>query len=380
MAKLLGNTRIYGNAIVDGTITVGNILVQQAQVYTATPSTSYLTGALVTTGTSPTLGGVGIAGNLQVQGNVFVYPGGNVIISNVSTSINTVSGALVVAGGTGIAGNLNVGTIGAISGGFHTVVGNITQSTSGGAVYINTSGNILATGGVFQTITVNGGFNTFGGYLNNSANISTPILNAGTINNAFLQAEDILINAAGNIQVANTWPSTSTTTGAVVVAGGMGISGQITSAGNILVASTGNLLVANATAATSSTTGALRVVGGISSSNGNIYDNKGDVRASPISSQAGATIATAADAGRTIYIATGGVTINASIFSAGDMVTIVNNSAAAQTITAGASVTFRLAGTATTGNRTLAQRGMATFLCVVGGATPDFYCSGAGLT
>jgi hypothetical protein len=74
------------------------------------------------------------------------------------------------------------------------------------------------------------------------------------------------------------------------------------------------------------------------------------------------------------------VTINASIFTAGDMLTIVNNSASNQTITAGASVTFRLAGTATTGNRTLAQYGIATFLCVIGGATPTFHCSGAGLT
>jgi hypothetical protein len=111
-----------------------------------------------------------------------------------------------------------------------------------------------------------------------------------------------------------------------------------------------------------------------------ISDNKGDVRAAPINSQGGAYVAAASDAGKTIYISTGGVTINASVFNAGDMVTIVNNSASAQTITAGASVTFRLAGTGSTGNRTLAQYGMATYLCVVGGATPTFHCSGAGLT
>ena len=116
------------------------------------------------------------------------------------------------------------------------------------------------------------------------------------------------------------------------------------------------------------------------SASGIISDIKGDVRAAPIQTKASAYVLVATDAGQTIYIATGGVTINASVLSAGDMVTIINNSASNQTITAGASVTFRLAGTATTGNRTLAQRGMATFVCVVGGATPDFYCSGAGLT
>lgn len=113
---------------------------------------------------------------------------------------------------------------------------------------------------------------------------------------------------------------------------------------------------------------------------GVLSDGKGDVRAAPIQTKSGAYVVVAADAGQTIYISTGGVTINASILSAGDMITIVNNSASNQTITAGASVTFRLAGTATTGNRTLAQYGMATFLCVVGGATPTFHCSGAGLT
>jgi hypothetical protein len=113
---------------------------------------------------------------------------------------------------------------------------------------------------------------------------------------------------------------------------------------------------------------------------GNIKDTLGLVRAAPIQTKSGAYVVVAADAGATIYISTGGVTINASILSAGDMITIVNNSASNQTITAGASVTFRLAGTATTGNRTLAQYGMATFLCVVGGATPTFHCSGAGLT
>ena len=113
---------------------------------------------------------------------------------------------------------------------------------------------------------------------------------------------------------------------------------------------------------------------------GNIKDTLGLVRAAPIQTKSGAYVVVAADAGATIYISTGGVTINASILSAGDMITIVNNSASNRTITAGASVTFRLAGTATTGNRTLAQYGMATFLCVVGGATPTFHCSGAGLT
>jgi hypothetical protein len=88
----------------------------------------------------------------------------------------------------------------------------------------------------------------------------------------------------------------------------------------------------------------------------------------------------AADSGKHISITTGGVTVNASIFSAGQATTIFNNSASNQTITQGTSVTMYLAGTATTGNRTLAQRGIATILCITGGATPVFVISGGGLT
>ena len=113
---------------------------------------------------------------------------------------------------------------------------------------------------------------------------------------------------------------------------------------------------------------------------GLISDSKGDVRAAPINSKTAAYVLVAGDAGQTISITTGGVTVNASIFSAGDMVSIFNNSGSSQTITQGTSVTLRLSGTATTGSRTLAQYGVATLLCVVGGATPTFACTGAGLT
>jgi len=113
---------------------------------------------------------------------------------------------------------------------------------------------------------------------------------------------------------------------------------------------------------------------------GKISDSKGDVRAAPINSKTSAYVLVANDAGQTISITTGGVTVNASVFSAGDMVSIFNNSGSSQSITQGTSVTLRLSGTATTGTRALAQYGVATLLCVIGGATPTFACTGSGLT
>lgn len=66
------------------------------------------------------------------------------------------------------------------------------------------------------------------------------------------------------------------------------------------------------------------------------------------------------DKSKSITITTGGVTVPNSIFSGGDIVTVYNNSGSAQTITQGTGVTLRLVGTATTGNRTLAQHGICT--------------------
>ena len=86
------------------------------------------------------------------------------------------------------------------------------------------------------------------------------------------------------------------------------------------------------------------------------------------------------DVGKHISITTGGVTVNASIYSAGDVFTIYNNSSSSQNITQGTNVTLRLAGTATTGTRALAGYGVATLLCVTGGATPTFVVSGGGVT
>ena len=71
------------------------------------------------------------------------------------------------------------------------------------------------------------------------------------------------------------------------------------------------------------------------------------------------------------------MTVPASVFAVGDAVTIYNDSGSNQTITQGGSVTMYLVGTATNGNRTLAQRGLVTILCV---AANTFVISGGGLT
>lgn len=69
---------------------------------------------------------------------------------------------------------------------------------------------------------------------------------------------------------------------------------------------------------------------------------------------------------------TAGTTANTGS-AAGTVYYIYNNSAGALTITQGAGLTLRLAGTATTGTRTLAQRGLATLFCL---STTEYILSG----
>lgn len=84
----------------------------------------------------------------------------------------------------------------------------------------------------------------------------------------------------------------------------------------------------------------------------------------------------ASDAGKHISITTGGVTVSSGVFSTGDAVTIYNDSTSNQTITA-SGVTLRIAGSATSGNKTLAQYGLATLLCV---GSNVFVIGGAGVS
>lgn len=80
-----------------------------------------------------------------------------------------------------------------------------------------------------------------------------------------------------------------------------------------------------------------------------------------------------------IYSATASFTVNTTDCADGRVFTIYNNSTSAITITQGAGLTLRLAGTATTGNRTLAARGLCTITCITN-AHVVISGSGDGLT
>ncbi len=106
-----------------------------------------------------------------------------------------------------------------------------------------------------------------------------------------------------------------------------------------------------------------------------VRDTAGNVRDIPQVVQTTSYTLTAADAGDHIFT-TAGVTVPSGVFTVGQAVTIYNNTTGTITITQGTNVTLRQAGASGTGNRTLAQRGLATVLCVSGVNGTEFVIAG----
>lgn len=110
---------------------------------------------------------------------------------------------------------------------------------------------------------------------------------------------------------------------------------------------------------------------------GTVSDPKGDLRSVPQNTQGSAYDLVASDNGKHIF-ASGNVTIPPNIFSAGDIITVVNNTAGDINIVAGAGQGIYNSATASTAvPKTLAQRGMATILIT---NSSTCYVSGTSLT
>ncbi len=108
-----------------------------------------------------------------------------------------------------------------------------------------------------------------------------------------------------------------------------------------------------------------------------VSDSKGNLRSIPQNYQTSAYTLVAGDSGKCITNTAGGVTVPNGVFSAGDAVSIINHSGSDKPITQGSSFTLYNTADASTGNRTLASRGMATIYFT---GSNDGYISGAGLS
>jgi hypothetical protein len=352
-----------------------------AHAYTAVgTSGQILTSAGASAPTWATLSGVAVTAlvagtNIAVSGST-----GSVTVSTIANPVfSTSTTSPLVIGGTAASSSLTLQSTSGIgtSDSILFKVGNNGATTAmsiatGGTVTIGTLNltNALGVGygGTGLTTTPANGALDIG----NGTNFTRTTLTAGTAIS--------VTNGAGSISITNTGvtsitfgstgltPSTATT-GAVTVAGTLAVlnggTGVTTSTG------TGN----NVLSASPTFTGTLNAAAITAS--GAITDSIGDVRTVPENAKTAAYVLLATDSGKYINITTGGITVNASIFTTGQSVSVYNNSASSQTITQGTSVTMYLVGTATTGNRTLAQRGLCTIFCV---ASNTFVITGGGLT
>ena len=284
-------------------------------------------------------------GNTQME----ITPDVNVHIEIPTDSTSPTTGALTVVGGVGIQGNMSIG-------------GNVTIT---GAISLQGSGNTVSTSSLSVTNPI-----VFLG-----ANNAADILDLGTVGEykegATIKYTGIVRDATD--KVYKLFSDLTALPGNTV---------NFSTAGLTFAPLTvGSANVANTTASSSSTTGALTVAGGLGVagkiySGDYVFDAYGNLRTLPQNAQSTSYVATAADVGRFINT-TAGVTINTGVFAVGDNVTIYNNSGSTITITQGTSVTLRQAGTSNTGNRSLALRGVCTVLCVAAG---EFVINGGGLT
>jgi hypothetical protein len=240
-----GNIYATGfNGNLDGTrANVANLSVTGSvlgSLYFTGADTIYINGSAVATSAASFAGG-------SVPGyslfNAVLEARGNIFANSQVASVSTTTGAIVVNGGVGISGALNVGGAISATGSINAPVGTVTPNS-----------------GAFTTITSTG-----------------------------------TVITGGNIVAGSGTPSIGITTGALVVKGGAGISGNLYVGGSInntpigvYGSSIGNfssigdqgpgsaiftrLQVNNTTVSSSLTSGAIIVAGGVGVS-GNVYAN-----------------------------------------------------------------------------------------------------------
>jgi hypothetical protein len=374
-----------GNVVITGTGTTSLIVNGNARV----------TGILTIGTSSITLDGTN---NQVVVGSaVSIHSGG----------INVGSGLSIHSGGINLPG-LSINSSGIIISGNSMISGVGIQSAGVSIGYGITSLNFVGTGNTFaingNTVDISisgGGGGTSSQWVTTAAGINTSSkVGVGTTNPQYSLDVDGDINLTGTFRqngstfVASRWSSgtgndiyrlsgdvgigTTNPQYSLDVLGDINFTGTFRQNGSAFVASRwtagsgDNIYRLNGDIGigVESPTAKLDV-------NGVIKDANGNVRAIPNNDKTSGYTLTANDIGELINITTGGVTVPASVFSAGNSITIYNNSGSSQTITQGSGATLRLAGTSTTGNRTLALRGIATVMCV---GSNDFVISGAGLS
>jgi microcystin-dependent protein len=239
-----GNVSVTSNAVINGNLSVSGNITSAI----ATTSTSTTTGALQLTGgagiggnlhvgenfvnpliTIPTVGNISTAGNITPSSNVRLtlgnlsYRWGNIfsesiLVGNVATA-NIVAAQANV---TQIYLNTDILPIASVTSNvgstgmqFNTLHTRFLRTSSN--VIIGGNANVVANLGVGSNITVTG-----------HSSLQGPVIVADRL------SVGGILTATGNIVAVATTPSTSTTTGALVVRGGAGIVGDVVLGGALI--------------------------------------------------------------------------------------------------------------------------------------------------
>ena len=168
---------------------------------------------------------------------------GNIVAGSGTASSNTTTGALVVKGGAGISGDVNIGTSLTVDGGSY---GNVTTTQFGSVFAYAYGSNNFSIMQVWSQGTQGLGMSAYG----------TELYSSGAIafrTGATLRDKDFATGGTNGVQIAANGAvialtgiaSTSTGTGAVIVKGGVGISGNLNVGGNAYIQnfSTGNAVI-----------------------------------------------------------------------------------------------------------------------------------------
>jgi hypothetical protein len=247
----------------------------------STASTSTTTGSLVVTGGVGIGGATYIGGGLSVTGNITgtlttsnqsnittvgtltgLTSSGIVSITNTTLSNNTNTGALVILGGVGIGNNLNIGGTLSVTGNITGTLATANQSnitTVGILTGLTTSGIVSITNTTDSTTSNNGALVISGGVgITGAINTINSISTTQSVGDGFVH------NATGTntitlksyINTANTWAQFGTTTNHELRL-------MTNSISRLNISNSGNILIINTTASTTSSNGALVVTGGV---------------------------------------------------------------------------------------------------------------------